>query len=133
MTAFLSFLKYTNIILTVTFIGTYLILNYRLSSSFVGVFASQKEQDDAVRRVLKYRKILNTIFRVLVGILLISIQFPYLYKLFAKNSKMNLQNYGNQISPIISAAGFIIIFTVSKGDILNVVTFFKSLFHLQKM
>ena len=128
MTTFLSFLKYTNIILTVTFIGTYLILNYRLSSSFVRVFASQKEQDDAVRRVLKYRKILNTIFRVLVGILLISIQFPYLYKLFAKNSKMNLQNYGNQISPIISAGGAIVLFSVSKEDILNVVTFFKTLF-----
>ena len=118
-----TFLRYSHIFLTTTLIGSYLILNFSFINRLVSTFVStEKEKLEIIER---YRQVLNTIFRILVGLLLISFQFPFLYKYFSKNNNIDLAKYGNTISPIIGAAGVIVLFTVSKDDVVKTIEFFK--------
>jgi hypothetical protein len=117
------YLRYINIILTCILVGTYLIFKFQFINSFVSRLSPNKE--DKLKIIENYRHALNTIFRIIVGILLISFQFPFLYKYFFKNSNLNLENYGNEVAPIIAAAGVIVLFTVSKQDVIKTINFAK--------
>ena len=123
MVSILAFLRYTNIFLTCSFVGIYLILNFKIANNFVSQFSTNK--DKQIKMIETYRHALNTIFRLVVGILLISFQFPFLYKYFSKNSNLDLAKYGNEIAPVIGAAGTIVLFTVSKNDIVKTLDFAK--------
>ena len=123
MSTLFTFLKYSHIILTTTLIGSYLILNFSFINRFVTNFVSTEEEK--LKIIKKYRDVLNTIFRILVGLLLISFQFPFLYKYISKKNNIDLAKYGNNISPIIGAAGVIVLFTVSKDDVVKTIEFFK--------
>tara|TARA_Y100000287_G_C13939160_1_gene218562 strand:+ start:136 stop:471 length:336 start_codon:yes stop_codon:yes gene_type:complete len=70
----------------------------------------------ASKKLLKYRPILNTIFRLGIGILLISAQVPSVYYLITETKSLD-----SKISPIMVSAGIIIILTFTKEDVENVI------------
>lgn len=96
------------------------ILALLLIISYIGIFLKIQFSP----KFKKYRKTLNTIFRIGISVLLISAQFPQLYNVLTSESKLD-----EKISPIMVSAGIIILLTITQEDINQV----KSTFNLRKV
>lgn len=98
------------------YINTLYIINILMSGLLVISYISLWLGINASKRLLKYRPILNTIFRLGIGILLISAQIPVIYQLITETKSLD-----NKISPVMVSAGVIILLTVTKEDIDDVI------------
>jgi len=98
------------------YINTLYIINILMSILLVISYVSLWLGISASKRLLKYRPVLNTIFRLGIGILLISAQIPIIYHFITETKSLD-----NKISPVMVSAGVIILLTVTKEDVENVV------------
>ncbi len=98
------------------YINTLYIINILMSILLVISYVSLWLEISASKKLLKYRPILNTIFRLGIGILLISAQVPSVYYLITETKSLD-----SKISPIMVSAGIIIILTFTKEDVENVI------------
>jgi hypothetical protein len=121
----ISLLNFLRKFFLITFIGSYITTYLILKNAyFFQIYTQIKPTDIKIDLFKKYKNILNTIFRLLIGILLVLIQIPY----FNSHFTINLENYASNIAPIIATSGVMVLFTISYEDLLDVKKLFKSLF-----
>lgn len=97
---FLTGLKYVNYFLLVSYISIQIGISY---------FKEEKHS--------KYRNILNTIYTLGIGILLISIQYPILF---------DSRQHPNEVSALMFSAGIIVLTTLRIDDIKQLRSFIVS-------
>ena len=107
---FINFLRFIGSLISLSFFVPLIILKFRLTKYYYLTPYQEK-------KIKNYIKILTVSFRFIIGILLISVQFPFLLKFLFPKKDFSLESYGKHISPIIASAGFIVLFTLDSDDI----------------
>ena len=99
---FLNVLKYTNYVL----LGLYISLLIGF-----GWFEEHKQK--------KYRRILNTIFTMGIGLLLISLKYPIF---------IDVKDHIDEVTSLMVSAGIIVLSTLRIDDVKTLIEFIKSFF-----
>ena len=102
---------------TITFLRVLKYTNYLLLFIYVSLLVGFRWLEE--KKAKKFGNLLNTVFTLGIGVLLISLKYPVLF---------DARKHPDEVSSLMMSAGLIVLSTLEKNDIFALFQFIRSLF-----